>query len=45
MSSENICNLFREARDNKSIKTIVFRINSPGGSALASDEIWRSDTY
>ncbi|MDG1842495.1 MAG: signal peptide peptidase SppA [Crocinitomicaceae bacterium] len=41
MSSENICNLFREARDNKSIKTIVFRINSPGGSALASDEIWR----
>ena len=41
MSSENICNLFREARDNKSIKTIIFRINSPGGSALASDEIWR----
>ena len=41
MSSENICNLFREARDNKSVKTIVFRINSPGGSALASDEIWR----
>ncbi len=41
LSSENICKLFQEARKNKSIKTIVFRINSPGGSALASDEIWR----
>src|SRR5690606_13744203 len=30
-----------EARENKSVKTVVFRINSPGGSALASDEIWR----
>lgn len=41
LSSESICKLFREARNNPSIKTIVFRINSPGGSALASDEIWR----
>ncbi|MFT5778022.1 MAG: protease-4 [Crocinitomicaceae bacterium] len=41
LTSENICELFREARKNESIKTIVFRINSPGGSALASDEIWR----
>lgn len=41
LTSKEICELFREARNNKSIKTIVFRINSPGGSALASDEIWR----
>ena len=25
----------------KSIKSVVFRVNSPGGSALASEEIWR----
>ena len=31
----------REARKNKDIKAIVLRINSPGGSALTSDLIWR----
>jgi len=41
LTSKEICKLFREARKNKSIKTVVFRVNSPGGSALASDEIWR----
>ncbi|MDX1652148.1 MAG: signal peptide peptidase SppA [Brumimicrobium sp.] len=41
LSSEEITKLFRKARKDKNIKTIVFRINSPGGSALASDEIWR----
>ncbi len=41
LTSDEICKLFRDARENKSVKTIVFRINSPGGSALASDEIWR----
>ncbi len=41
LTSKQICKLFRQARKNKSIKTVVLRINSPGGSALASDEIWR----
>ena len=41
LSSKKITKLFQEARKDKNIKTIVFRINSPGGSALASDEIWR----
>lgn len=31
----------RKARLDSSIKAIVLRINSPGGSALASDIIWR----
>lgn len=31
----------REARSDSSIKAIVLRINSPGGSALASEIIWR----
>jgi len=32
---------FQEARKNKNVKAIVLRINSPGGSALTSDLIWR----
>ena len=30
-----------KARDDKRVKAIVLRINSPGGSALTSDIIWR----
>jgi protease-4 len=41
LTSKDVCQLFRDARANESVKTVVFRINSPGGSALASDEIWR----
>lgn len=41
LSSNSICKLLRDARENKSVKAVVLRINSPGGSALASDEIWR----
>jgi protease-4 len=41
LTSEGICKLFQKVRNEKSIKTVVFRINSPGGSALASEEIWR----
>ena len=31
----------KEAREDERIKAIVLRVNSPGGSALASDVIWR----
>jgi protease-4 len=31
----------KTAREDKNVKAIVLRINSPGGSALASDVIWR----
>ncbi|RYY15669.1 MAG: signal peptide peptidase SppA, partial [Chitinophagaceae bacterium] len=34
-------NLIRKARMDKSIKAIVLRVNSGGGSALASENIWR----
>jgi protease-4 len=33
--------LLRKARTSKDVKAIVLRVNSPGGSALASDVIWR----
>ena len=31
----------REARENDDVKAVVVRVNSPGGSALASDFMWR----
>lgn len=31
----------RKARENKNIKAVVLRVNSPGGDALASEVIWR----
>ena len=31
----------RKAREDKNIKAIVLRVNSPGGSALTSDIIWK----
>ncbi|QMU27792.1 signal peptide peptidase SppA [Adhaeribacter radiodurans] len=34
-------NEIRKARKDKAIKAIVLRVNSPGGSAMASDVIWR----
>lgn len=34
----------RKARNSKKVKAIVLRINSPGGSALASDVMWREVT-
>ena len=41
LSSDKVAQYIREAREDKNIKTIVLRVNSPGGSALASDIIWR----
>ena len=31
----------RDVRDDERVKAVVLRVNSPGGSALASDVIWR----
>ncbi|MFT6866816.1 MAG: protease-4 [Cyclobacteriaceae bacterium] len=31
----------RKARENESVKAIVLRVNSPGGSLTASEQIWR----
>lgn len=41
IASENYMSLIRKARLDKTIKAIVFRVNSGGGSALASENIWR----
>lgn len=36
-----IINALRKARKSNSVKAIVLRVNSPGGSALTSELIWR----
>jgi protease IV len=41
IGSDRISRALREARRDTTIKAIVFRVNSPGGSALASEVIWR----
>ena len=42
IGSESLVKAINEARDDKGIKAIVLRIDSPGGSGLASDIIWRA---
>lgn len=41
IGEKNIVDALRSARENKRVKSVVLRINSPGGSALISDLIWR----
>ena len=41
IASDDYRKLIRKARLDKTIKAIVFRVNSGGGSALASETIWR----
>lgn len=39
--SDSFIKEFRKAYSDKSVKAIVLRVNSPGGSALASENIWK----
>ena len=40
----NIAEALKDARNDDKVKAIVLRVNSPGGSALMSDIIWREVT-
>lgn len=44
IGSNNYTALIRKARQDKTVKAIVLRINSGGGSSLASENIWREMT-
>ena len=41
IGQESINKALKKLRKDKKVKAIVLRVNSPGGSALASDLIWR----
>lgn len=39
--SYELATKLRELAENKTVKAVVLRINSPGGSAFVSEQIWR----
>lgn len=41
MGGSTLSQRLRELRENDSIDGVIFRVNSPGGSAVGSDMIWR----
>lgn len=41
INSEKVIKDLRKLRENKDVKAVVLRVNSPGGSAYASEQIWR----
>ncbi len=41
MGSDSVAQAIRNAVEDKDVKAILFRIDSPGGSYVASDTIWR----
>ena len=41
IGKDNIVDAIRKARESSNVKGIVMRVNSPGGSALISDIIWK----
>ncbi|MCH2199280.1 MAG: signal peptide peptidase SppA [Flavobacteriales bacterium] len=41
IGSDRIARALHDARLDDDVKAVVLRVNSPGGSALASDVIWR----
>jgi protease-4 len=42
MGSETVAAAIRAAAEDKDVKAILFRVDSPGGSYVASDTIWRA---
>jgi protease IV len=41
LGAESVAHAFRSALADPKVRAILFRINSPGGSAVASETIWR----
>ena len=42
--SDNIVSEIVKIKNDKSVKAVVFRVNSPGGSAFGSEQIWKAIT-
>lgn len=41
INSKKVMKELRELREDKNVKAVVLRVNSPGGSAYGSEQIWR----
>lgn len=44
ITSKRYVKEIEKLKDNEKVKAVVFRVNSPGGSAYASEEIWKAIT-
>jgi protease-4 len=42
MGADEVVGAFRQASEDAAVRAILFRIDSPGGSATASETIWRA---
>lgn len=42
LGSETLIDALDEVRERQSVKAVILRVDSPGGSAPASDEMWRA---
>ena len=42
LGTETLIKALDEVRERKSVKAVILRVDSPGGSAPASDEMWRA---
>lgn len=40
ITPKNVRQLLQKAKEDEKVKGVILQINSPGGSAVASDEIW-----
>lgn len=44
INSDKVIRDLRKLKDDKDVKTVVLRVNSPGGSAYGSEQIWHAVT-
>lgn len=44
-SAQKVARAFRSAIENEDVKAIVFRVDSPGGSYVGSDTVWRETLH
>jgi protease-4 len=42
LGADTVSEALRDAADDDEVRAIVFRVDSPGGSAVASDLVWRA---
>jgi protease IV len=42
VGSDTVAEAFRQAIDDNAVEAIILRINSPGGSYIASDSVWHT---
>lgn len=45
MGGDTLARALRDATDDPEVEAILFRVNSPGGSVIASDQIWDAVKY